>query len=292
MNQKQKISRLQVLLEEGEPLRGGDAKNPAFIVWKNSVIRTLTTIFGQDSHQAKEFNSVSFSCTSIFQHYGEEYLRQDKLVFQKGLQVALMTLESYIKDLKKEAAVDKILELKAMNKIFISHASKDVKYVEEVIELLRLMGLNQEQIFCSSVVGYGIPLGTNFLSELKKQISEEVLVLFVFTPNFYASAVCMAELGACWALSKDHIPIIVPPFRFSDINSVLPHTQGLEIDDSLKINQLLKAVTQRFNLPTQDVAGDWDRSRDRIINRLKRLIKRDKATSKRVGKDSPGENAM
>lgn len=159
-----------------------------------------------------------------------------------------------------------------VKKIFISHASKDVKFVEELIDLLKLIGLQKSQIFCTSIRGYGIPLGADFLAEIKERISDEVLVLFVFSPNFYASPICLAELGAAWVLSKNHIPIVVPPFRFEDIKGVLPHTQGMMINDGLQINELAKQLSALFELHDTSKEEDWERSRDRIIERINNTL--------------------
>ncbi len=44
------------------------------------------------------------------------------------------------------------------SKIFISHSSEDLKYVEPFVELLADIGLTNENIFCSSVPDYAIPI--------------------------------------------------------------------------------------------------------------------------------------
>jgi hypothetical protein len=162
-----------------------------------------------------------------------------------------------------------------MKRVFVSHSSKDVKYVEELIDLLKLIGLQKNQIFCTSVRGYGIPLGANFLEELKDQISDEVLVLFLFSPSFYASPVCLAELGATWVLSREHVPIVIPPFGFGDIKGVLPHTQGMVINDSLQVNELAQKVETLFGLASHTTNDDWERSRERIIERINHSIAQD-----------------
>ena len=102
-------------------------------------------------------------------------------------------------------------------KIFISHATKDKTLVEEIIELIESIGVESEKIFCSSFEGYGIPLGENFLEQIKQELSSEVLVLFVLTQNFYESKICLCEMGAAWALSKNHVPIVVPPLNYIDM---------------------------------------------------------------------------
>ena len=40
-----------------------------------------------------------------------------------------------------------------------SHSSKDKAFVEELVELLESIGFDENNLFCSSVDGYGIGLG-------------------------------------------------------------------------------------------------------------------------------------
>jgi hypothetical protein len=137
---------------------------------------------------------------------------------------------------------------------------------------LESIGLTPAQIFCSSFDGYGVPLGENFLDVLKNEISNNVLVLFIFTPNFYKSSFCLCEMGATWVLSKEHIPIIVPPFTFDNIKGVISKTQGLIVDDELKLNLLRERIINAFNIIDQPMSS-WERKRDRVIERIRKIIK-------------------
>lgn len=159
----------------------------------------------------------------------------------------------------------------ALKKIFISHAKKDKEIIEELIDLLESIGVNSTQIFCSSFEGYGIPLGDNFLDKIKQELSSEVLVLFVITNNFYESKVCLCEMGAAWALSKGHIPIVVPPLSYSDIQGVIPLTQGLLVNDVSKLNSLKEKLEQDFGLQQINL-NSWERKRDKYIKNINKLI--------------------
>src|SRR5690606_38803486 len=114
------------------------------------------------------------------------------------------------------------------------------------IDLLKAMGIRTNQIFCTSFEGYGIELGENFLERIKKELSGEVLVIFILTKNYYASPISLCEMGATWVQTKDHIPIVVSPFNFDDIKGVIPNTQGLEITDKLKWNSLKTKLEKKF----------------------------------------------
>ncbi|MBO3657849.1 toll/interleukin-1 receptor domain-containing protein [Acinetobacter haemolyticus] len=159
-----------------------------------------------------------------------------------------------------------------LKKIFISHATADKEIVELFIDLLEDIGLKSNQIFCSSFEGYGIPLGEDFLDRIKQELSSDVIVLFIITNNFYQSKVCLCEMGAAWALSKGHIPIVVPPLSYSDIKGVIPMTQGLLINDLPKLNSLKDKLEQDFKIEEKVGANIWERKRKKFIESLDKYI--------------------
>ena len=50
--------------------------------------------------------------------------------------------------------------------VFISHSSKDKSFVEALVDLLEGLGLTKNNLFCSSVDGYGIPLGRDIFETI------------------------------------------------------------------------------------------------------------------------------
>lgn len=73
-------------------------------------------------------------------------------------------------------------------KLFISHSSRDIAYVSHLVKFLGSLGMNEDNMFCSSVKGYGIPLGENIYDYLKDQFQNYKLkVIFVLSDNYYKS---------------------------------------------------------------------------------------------------------
>jgi len=57
--------------------------------------------------------------------------------------------------------------------VFISHAVKDKPLVQEIVGLIEEgMGVPEDEIFCSSLDGCGIPSGKNFVMYIKEQLLE------------------------------------------------------------------------------------------------------------------------
>lgn len=66
-------------------------------------------------------------------------------------------------------------------RLFISHSSRDIVYVSYFVQLLRAIGITEQTMFCSSIKGYGIPLGENIYDYLKQQFQNYRLkVIFIF----------------------------------------------------------------------------------------------------------------
>lgn len=156
-------------------------------------------------------------------------------------------------------------------KIFISHSSKDKKYVELLVELLESIGLNHEHIFCTSMPGYDIPVGTNIFECLRNQfLKYDLHVIFIHSDNYYESAVSLNEMGAAWALKNNHTSILLPGFDFSKMRGVINSKEiGIKLDNDEyevkdKLNQLQKTLVQEFHLP-EPHSTKWERYRDVFI---------------------------
>jgi hypothetical protein len=155
-----------------------------------------------------------------------------------------------------------------IEKIFISHSSKDATVVEEIVDLLEIIGVTHEQIFCSSLEGYSIGLGQDFLQRIKDELNGNVLVLFVITPNFYSSPVSLCEMGAAWVKTTKHIPIVVPPLSYEDVKGVIPLTQGFKINEPLKWNTLKEQLEEWFGIKHSTSSSVWERKRDKAIQAI------------------------
>ena len=163
-------------------------------------------------------------------------------------------------------------KLDSMPKLFISHSSKDADIVEELIDMVEAIGLTSKEIFCTSIEGYGINLGENFLSRLKEELSSNTIVIFVLSNNFYESPVSLCEMGAAWAMSKEHVPILIPPLNYSDIEGVIPTSQGMKVNEPLKYNALKKKIESFFELEPIIDGSAWERKREKILKQIESAL--------------------
>jgi hypothetical protein len=210
---------------------------------------------------------------------GEDYSYQHRQCFDRDFQILTSSIRNYIEEVQLEpdaappainvpSGVSREPE-RTISRLFISHAAEDKSIVAELIELLETIGLTHEQIFCSSFPGYGIELGRNFLDAIKDELlNAETLVTFVLSHRFYASPMCLCEMGATWALTKKHIPILIPPFDFADVKGAIPLTEGFRINDALKLNLFKSKIEESFKLTSRLDYTAWERKRDRILERI------------------------
>jgi hypothetical protein len=276
MNNQEKIKQLKKLLSRAEMVTVEKSSDPDFKQWKNSVERTFIKVFGKDSTEFEHFNDLLFHFR-VFMFTGTSDYTADHLrCFRRDFKMLISSIEEYIQDLEDELPQEvggKMIDSEtSINKVFISHASKDAEIVEEIIELLEAIGVESNQIFCTSFEGYGIELGENFLDAIKNELSSDSMVLFVLSKHFYSSPVCMCEMGAAWVLSKEHIPLVVPPFNYSDIKGVLPLTQGMVLTDAMKLNSFKEKIEKTFNIANKLSFSTWERKRDRVCHRLGKAL--------------------
>lgn len=155
-----------------------------------------------------------------------------------------------------------------MARLFISHAAKDEALVEEFTDLLQLgIGVQDDDFFCSSLPGMGIPTGQDFVAYIKTRIQNPDLVILVISPAFLASQFCNNEVGATWALDLPVYPILVPPLEFGDVRGVLHGKQVVKLDDQKGLNDLRDHVTRVLGLEPLPTSK-WERKRDRFLERL------------------------
>jgi hypothetical protein len=165
--------------------------------------------------------------------------------------------------------------LKLANKsraIFISHAAVDKDIADKVTDLLSVaMGIDTHKaVFCSSLEGLGIPPGKDFKQFIREQIQEPKLVLLLISQNYLASAFCLAEVGASWALSHRVIPLLIPPVKLDYMKAVLAGTQALKINDASAWNEVLSAFKEVLGADPN--VNRWERKRDEKLAEIESLL--------------------
>lgn len=163
-------------------------------------------------------------------------------------------------------------------KIFISHSSQDLPYIQPLVELLECIGLNPETIFCSSVAGFNIPLDSNIYEYLKNQFQNyDLRVIFVLSENYYKSPACLNEMGAAWILQNKYTSVLLPGFDFKSIKGVIDQMRisiKLDSDESelkARLNELRDTLIHEIGLEAPcsfRQQNRWEEHRNRFVEQI------------------------
>ncbi|NRQ69745.1 toll/interleukin-1 receptor domain-containing protein [Bacillus cereus] len=171
----------------------------------------------------------------------------------------LMELEEILHNTEgnKQMDTQQILSIdNKIEKIFISHASKDVKYVKALVDLLNDIGVNKssKSIFCSSLPGYDIPHGESIYEFLKNELkNNNIMVLFLLSDNYYQSAPCLNEMGAAWITSKKYTTVLTPNFKFEQIVGAIDPTQiSFKMNDPYGLDKFRDSLIHTLELEDTD----------------------------------------
>ncbi len=167
------------------------------------------------------------------------------------------------------------------HKIFVSHSSKDKRYVEPLVELLEEIGLPDDSIVCTSVPGHGIPGNARIYEWLREQfIFCDLRVVFILSKNYYDSPASLNEMGASWVTKTTETIILLPQFDFSDIKGCIDSTKiGIKLDgdeEELKhrLNELKDTLITEYKLPMISQIR-WERHRDAFIKKINIILNDD-----------------
>ena len=167
-----------------------------------------------------------------------------------------------------------IYEHRKKPKVFISHSSKDVSFVEPLVKYLRNIGLQQDQLFYSTSAEYGIPNGSNVCDFLRQQFTDYNLhVNFALSDNYYRSEYSLNEMGAAWALRSEFTVLLLPGFSAKNMKGVI-NSQIVSIsmdadrpDIYERMRQMYVQLCNEFE-SIQLSSTDWEVALDKFLHQI------------------------
>lgn len=163
--------------------------------------------------------------------------------------------------------------------IFISHSEKDKEFVAAFIELLEGIGLNEDEVVCSSIPPYCIPIDGKVYKWLVDKFQNcELHVFYMLSDNYYKSVACLNEMGAAWALKQKWSTILLPGFDFDEIKGCIDSTQiGIKLDDKdmdtlkYRLGEMKDNLICEFGL--REISHTlWERKRDSFLKKVNEII--------------------
>ncbi len=234
---------------------------PEFISWKQKVLLELEQIKVRDRFVENIMENID-----RFKGY------TDKKLFNE-LAAALNAMADNIDYYYKE---DVLMETEEKTKmVFISHSAKDKEYVFAFVELLEALGFQEDEIVCSSIPPYCIPLNNKVYEWLVDKFQNcELHVMYMLSHNYYGSVASLNEMGAAWAMKQNWSAILLPGFDFGEIAGCIDPSQiGIKLDDSdtatlkYRLGELKEILTKEFGLRSISSAI-WERRRDAFLSKI------------------------
>lgn len=245
--------------------------NPDFIEWQEGIEFELQEIYDR-VHDTYVWNIIN--ATGVIHKFnGKNYHERDNFnKLKSSLLVIQKNLNKYYPDELEESENSEMLK----PKIFISHASMDLKYIEPFVELLADIGLTNDNLFCSSVPDYAIPLNQDIYDYLSSLFRDyKLYVVFMLSNNYYESPVCLNEMGAAWVLKSEYTSILLPGFEYREIKgAVNPNKIGMKLDDEeellkKRLGELKNLISKEFGISVPDMR--WEKKRNDFIEVMKKI---------------------
>lgn len=163
------------------------------------------------------------------------------------------------------------------DKIFISHSYKDKEICDELVFLLEDIGLTKNEIFYSSLPGFGVPLGKNIADTIKMEFTEKrILVIFMLSTNYYESVKCLNEMGAAWVKQTDFQTFLLPGFEARiDDGAIDASVAGIILDNRRielwqRLKEFVSYITDSFMLSVD--TEKIDRKLNLFIEKIEGII--------------------
>lgn len=140
--------------------------------------------------------------------------------------------------------------------IFISHSSRDISFVEKLIDLLRnALNLSSPKIRCTSVDGYKLPIGADTDEQLRREVHDAKLLIGLITKSSMQSAYVLFELGARWGTGQPMFPLLAYRTDSDILDGPLKGINYLCCDNSAQLHQLIEEIASQLNVHVEKAAS-------------------------------------
>jgi hypothetical protein len=215
-----------------------------------NVLSTCSFAVGQTKLNSFTIND-NFVTLKIVEEAWDEHVRRQSVYAENSP-------ESIENIFEQEAAMEALRERPDAHGgllVLISHSSKDVLLATSLIDLLKAgIGLLADQIRCSSVDGYRLPVGVNTERRLREEVNESAVVVGLITPNSLSSYYVMFELGARWGANLFVAPLLAG-VEARELSGPLSLLNALSANNEAHLHQLLGDIGKQLGLRVQSAAS-------------------------------------
>ena len=150
-------------------------------------------------------------------------------------------------------------------RVFISHSSKDVDLIRELVVLLeKALTLRSNEIRCTSLDGYRLPGGADVESQLRSEVKSASVLVGLLTPASLASHYVLFELGARWGAGLPLIPLVAASDDRSRLHGPITALNILDLSNASQTHQLLQELATQLGVAL-DSAASYNAQLDRLL---------------------------
>ncbi len=152
-------------------------------------------------------------------------------------------------------------------RVFISHSSKDKKYVTDFVNHILCLGigLSPDDIFCTSIEDMTMRNGEDIRSHIQENIRSAEYSFLLLSDNYKSSEICVNEMGAVWAYDSNVRLYLLPNTTFPSIGWLCDPRKANKLYDSVALDRLYNEMTIHFNLPNH--LDHWSQQRETFLCR-------------------------
>lgn len=146
--------------------------------------------------------------------------------------------------------------MKECPKVFISHSSQNIEIVQHFCSALTSIGIDAENVFCSSISGQGVNNGQKLNDAIFAAIESSDLLIYFISYDFINSPYCVEELGVGWYRAQkgeaECYFLLIPDVAFSEIggfvNSKIDKFTLIAETHKTDFGVLLENICEKYNL--------------------------------------------
>ena len=259
--EEQQIRKLErEYVAEMETAPNSRAAINAYLIWYSETLLYLSDFYSIANSDFLRFKSIDNS--------GNGYC------LKTNYHSILAIYNLLMKNVSKQLSTD-TNNAKKTPMVFVSHSAKDKRFVEAFVDMLESLGFTSENLFCSSIEGYGIPLSNDIFETLRALFSEhDLFVIFIHSPRYYSSAISLNEMGAAWVLRTDFCSILTKDMDFSGMKGVVnSNSISIKVDSEeapARLTELKDQLLKKFSLIPIDQTR-WERKRNVFLDVVKTI---------------------
>lgn len=157
------------------------------------------------------------------------------------------------------------------HKIFVSHSSKDKEIVSEFCDrILRLgIGINANDIFCTSIEDMDIKNGEDIRNHIKDNILSADFSFLLISDNYKNSEICLNEMGAVWTNDSNVRYYLLPNTGFDKIGWLCDTKKAEQLTSEIALDKLYKELSTFYGLDGE--FNTWSTQRVTFIKNVSKI---------------------